>query len=241
MIVYHFAALADNLTPADLDEALSNGWFRMRQAIFTTTHLNTEDCYRVHWLRYPMADIQAHRSHEKIRKRNGLLRVEIESVADIKAEHEQLYSRYRASINFGAESIHEALYGDSPVGDSAYATHTISIYNGNKLIAGGYFDTGKFSAASILHFYDPEYKRNSLGKYLMLVTIDFLKARGFKFYYPGYVIAGKSKMDYKLFIGREAAQYFEPATAAWRSFEASILLPEKLSEHERNKVIIALS
>src|SRR5436190_3029313 len=229
MIAYHFAAAADNLTPADLDHALSMGWFRMRQAIFTTTHLNLEECHRVHWLRYALTEIRDHRSHRQIRKKNSSYRVEIQLLEEVHAEQEELYSRYRAGIDFGAGSIHESLFGDDLNQFNPYTTHCISIYDKHKLIAGGYFDTGEVSAASILHFYDPAYKRNSPGKYLILVTVDFLRSQGFQLYYPGYVIAGKRKMDYKLFLGKEAAKYFDPATNSWKYFDDGILVPEVLS------------
>jgi arginyl-tRNA--protein-N-Asp/Glu arginylyltransferase len=240
IIAYHFAIAPEKVASVDLDTALSRGWFRMRQIIFTTTHLNPEECLRVHWLRYVLSKIRGHHSHRQIRKVNGRFAVEIKPLVVISVEHEELYSKYHAAINFGADSIHQALIGEDE-DRRVFTTHCISIREGDKLIAAGYFDTGKHSAASILHFYDPEYKRCSLGKYLILVTADFLKANRFKLYYPGYVIAGKSKMNYKLFVGAEATQYFDPGTRSWKDFDDKILLPENLTEEERDKVIIALS
>jgi arginyl-tRNA--protein-N-Asp/Glu arginylyltransferase len=240
MIAYHYAAAADNFTPVDLDRALSLGWFRMRQFIFTTTHLNPEECNRVHWLRYPLREIRSHRSHRHIQKINSLFRVLIDRHTQIRADHEELYSRYHRENNFGAESIFQALIGEDE-DRSVFKTYCISVYDGDQLVAGGYFDTGELSAASILHFYDPQYKRNSLGKYLMLITADYLRAQGFQYYYPGYVIAGKTKMDYKLFIGKEATQYFDPSSHSWKYFEDSILLPETLTEEYKRKVILAFS
>jgi hypothetical protein len=36
-------------------------------------------------------------------------------------------------------------------------------------------------------------------------------------------VEGHSKMDYKLFLGKEQAQYFDPETVTWKYFQESIL------------------
>ena len=148
----------------------------------------------------------------------------IEDFETIRPDHQELHRRYRDSINFdGADSIQASLFGEASTDTNIFTTKCISVFDKDVLIAGGYFDVGKISAASILHFFDPEYKRFGLGKYLILVTIDYLKQQGFTLYYPGYVVEGLSKMDYKLFLGREAARYFEPETLAWKYFDERIL------------------
>jgi arginine-tRNA-protein transferase len=82
---------------------------------------------------------------------------------------------------------------------------------------------GAKTAASILHFYDPTYGKYSLGKYLILLTLDYLKSQHYEFYYPGYVVEGLNKMNYKLFLGKEYAEYFDPETISWKPFQDSIL------------------
>jgi len=205
----------------------------MHQTIFTSSHLHLEESYRVHWLRYALAEIKTHTSHNRIRKRCKGFRCTIEDFS-VRSDHEEVYASYRASINFdGAGSIYSCLFGEDESGKNIYKTKCISVFDGDRLIAGGYFDLGGNSAASILHFFDPLYKDYSLGKYLMLLTVDFLKSSGYELYYPGYVIAGNDKMNYKLFIGKEATHYFAPETISWKRFEESILMEEDI---RRNKV-----
>ena len=50
-----------------------------------------------------------------------------------------------------------------------------------------------------------------------------MKAHHYAYYYPGYVVTGQSKMDYKLFLGKEAAQYFDPLTVNWNYLNERIL------------------
>lgn len=241
LFAYHKSLAPDSLPGPDLDHYLAQGWYRMHQHIFSTTHLLAEDCWRVHWLRFPLVEMKETSTHRRIRKRNQGFKVSIDEFAGIRPEHEELYGIYRGSIDFnGALSIHQSLLDEVDTNRNIFNTNCISIYDGDKLIACGYFDVGNDSSASILHFYDPGYKQYGLGKYLILLTIDYLKSNGFKFYYPGYVIAGNPKMDYKLFLGREAAYYFDPRTESWKIFEDSILKAEEYSETDKLEVIIAL-
>jgi arginyl-tRNA--protein-N-Asp/Glu arginylyltransferase len=241
VLAYHKSLSPDSLPGKDLDHYLALGWYRMHQHIFSSTHLLAEDCWKVHWLRFPVAEIGETSTQRRIRKRNQLFKVTIEDFTGIRPEHEELYSRYRGSIDFnGALTIHQSLLDEEDASRNIFKTKCISVFDGDRLIAGGYFDLGVVSSASILHFFDPEYKRFSLGKYLMLITLDFLKSNGFEFYYPGYVIAGNPKMDYKLFLGRHAAQYFDPESEDWKPFNDTILQAETYSETDKLEVIIAL-
>lgn len=225
MTPYYNSFYPEEITGADLDKLLALGWYRMHQTIFTSSHVGLEDVYRVHWLRYALHEIRSHPSHRRIRKRNSGVHYTIEDFKDIRADHARLHQRYRASIDFdGAWSIEECLFGEKDTAQNIYHTKCISVFDGDQLIAGGYFDVGDQAAASILHFFAPSYKKHSLGKYLMLITVDYLKLNHFAYYYPGYVVEGNSKMNYKLFLGKEAAQYFDPATTAWKYFQENILV-----------------
>jgi arginyl-tRNA--protein-N-Asp/Glu arginylyltransferase len=224
---YYNSIRPKRITGSDLDKLLALGWYRMNQTIFTSSHVGLEEIYRVHWLRYSLNEIKNHVSHRKIYKRNKNARFTIEDFTTIRADHSELHKQYYSSIEFdGAFSIEECLFGEESTDRNIYNTKCISIFEGDRLIAGGYFDVGENAAASILHFFDPLYRKNSLGKFLILLTIDYLKSNGYKFYYPGYVVEGNSKMNYKLFLGKEEAQYFDPATITWKYFQESILIKQ---------------
>lgn len=224
---YFYSINPDSIKESELDLLLSLGWYRMHQHVFACSHLHLEVPHRVHWLRYPLAEIKTHPSHKRIRKRCRAFRYTIEGFNGIPNDHELLYANYRQSINFdGADSVHQCLFGEAEARENIFKTHCISVFDGERLIAGGYFDVGEYAAASILHFFDPHYKNYSLGKYLMLLTVDYLTSLGYTLYYPGYLVAGNSKMNYKLFIGKEATQYFDPETAAWFHFQEHILVGE---------------
>jgi arginine-tRNA-protein transferase len=222
---YYNSFRPDELTGSDLDKLLALGWYRMHQTIFTSSHVGLEDVHRVHWLRYAIKEIIDHQSHRRIRKSNNRFHSIIEDFKSVRADHKYLHERYYDSIDFdGAISIEECLFGEEEnTTINIYHTKAISVFDGAKLIAGGYFDTGDDSASSILHFYDPLYKEYSLGKFLILLTIDYLRLNEFTYYYPGYVVEGNRKMNYKLFLGKESAQYFDPESVSWKYFSENIL------------------
>lgn len=224
---YFHSINPDSLSDSELDLFLSLGWYRMHQHIFTCSHLLLEIPHVVHWLRYPLAEIKNHTSHKRIRKRCKAFRYNIETFNGTSDTYEAIYTSYRQSINFdGADSIHQCLFGETDANQNIFKTKCISVFDGEKLVAGGYFDVGENSGTSILHFFDPYYKNYSLGKYLMLLTVDYLLSTGYTFYYPGYLVAGNPKMNYKLFIGKEATQYFDSETANWLYFKENILVAE---------------
>ena len=209
----------------ELDQLLALGFYRMHQTVFTVSHIEQNDLYRVHWLRYHVHAITDLAAHRRIRSRVKNFSHTIEDATAISAAHKQLHARYRASIDFdGAISIEECLFGNREEDKSIYHTKCISVFDGDQLIAAGYFDLGDTAAASILHFFDPQYARYSLGKYLILLTIEYLKDQGYEYYYPGYVVEGLPKMDYKLFLGKEEAEYFDPEAVAWLKFDENILI-----------------
>ncbi len=58
---------------------------------------------------------------------------------------------------------------------------------------------GKNYVAGIKNIYHPEYCKYSLGKCLMILTYRFCKVNNIEWYYPGYLVPGHTKFDYKLF------------------------------------------
>jgi arginyl-tRNA--protein-N-Asp/Glu arginylyltransferase len=209
----HFPKL---LGPEELDQYLEQGWFRMGQTIFTTNFLNLKnEFYSAIWLRIVLSEFEGDLKQQKLKKINAGFRVDFRQ-ASITPEKEELFVRYRHSISFDASSsLHHLLFGNETY--SIYTTQEINVYDGEKLIAVGFFDLGRKSAAGISSFYDPTYKKHTLGKYLIYLKIEYCKNHGFDFFYPGYFAPGYKLFDYKLDIGKSALQYLQLSTGKWKS------------------------
>ncbi|MBB6479401.1 GNAT family N-acetyltransferase [Spirochaeta isovalerica] len=211
------------------DILLSLGWYPMGQTIFTTSHLFREEDTppaRVHWLRYPVSSLADKISHRRIRKKNNSFTIELADPFIHRVELNELYEKYIAAVEFdGYKSVEKATYRSDET--NIYRSKAILVRDGDRLISCGIFHQGAVSVASVLHFYDPDYRKYSPGKYLILKTLDYCRKEGLEWYYPGYVIRGNPKMDYKLFLGQDKAQYYlpepNPLSGTWLPFSSDLL------------------
>lgn len=203
-----------SLSGEELDRYLAEGWFRMGQTIFTTNFLNfKQKFYSAIWLRIRLSECLPSKSEEKLIKANANFSVRIQRAA-LDQEKENLFARYRAQVSFEpSSSIHSLLFGKAA--DNVYDTIEITVRDGEKLIGCGFFDLGKTSTAGITSFYDPDYKKFSLGKFLIYKKIEYARVNGFDFFYPGYFVPGYSAFDYKLKLHNNAQEYFDLATSRW--------------------------
>jgi len=210
------------ISAQELDVYLANGWFRMGQSIFTTNFLRFHNkFYSSIWLRIDLINSKKSKTQQKIEKLNTKFRVEIQ-IANPTEQHEELFCKYRESMKFdAAPSVKSLLYGQQEERAllRIFDTVEINVYDVNKLIAAGFMDLGEKSAAGISCFYDADYRKYSLGKYLMYLKMDFCKQNGFHFFYPGYFAPTYPLFDYKLDLAKPTLQYLDLVTDAWIPFE----------------------
>lgn len=204
------------IEPEELDDYLSHGWFRMHQSIFTTHQLVFDDVwYNAIWLRVCLKDFCADKKYHSLQKRNRKFKTEIKK-AYVTNEHETLFARYRQSVSFETSpSVDWLLFGNKFY--NIYDTCVINVFDEEKLIGAGFFDLGKTSAAGICSFYHPDYKKYSLGKYMIYEKMFFCKSRNFQYFYPGYFVPGYAPFNYKLEIGKSALEYFDVEKQKWFS------------------------
>ena len=208
----------EHLTASQLDAYLEQGWFRMGQTIFTTNFIrNDAEIRSTIWLRLILDNFNAE-AQARLYRRNAAFRVVV-SLSEITPEKEELFSLYKQNISFeGSDSLQQLMFGLAE--RSVFATYEVDLYDGDKLVACGFFDQGATSAEGITSFYDPAYRKYSLGKYLIHLKIKYCKALGLKYFYPGYFVPGNPHFDYKLAIGREALQYLNLSSKSWEPIDS---------------------
>jgi leucyl-tRNA---protein transferase len=206
------------LNPETLDQYLEQGWFRMGQTIFTTNFLNLRDeFYSAIWLRILLSEFSEDKRQKKLMKMNAGFDMEIRP-ASITAEKELLFSKYKRAISFDASpSLQHLMFGHETY--NIYNTFEVNLFDRGHLIACGFFDIGKKSAAGITSFYDPDFKKYSLGKFLIYLKINHCKALGLQYFYPGYFAPGYVLFDYKLQMGTAALEYFQLTSNTWVSIK----------------------
>lgn len=208
----------EELLPEELDAYLARGWYRMGQSIFTTHFLCFgEQFYSAIWVRLNLANFTFSKSLRKLlRKNNSLFRTEFNR-SRITPEKEELYQLYKESFpGILAPTLRESLLDGED--SNVFDTYEVNVYEGDKLIGVSFFDVGKDSAASIMGIYDPDYQSYSIGLYTLIAEIAFCLRNNFSYFYPGYVVPGYPRFDYKLRIGK--VDYLNLATNEWQAFDS---------------------
>lgn len=197
-----------------LDDYLAKGFYRYRQLLFTTFYIEYHNVlHDVFWLRTHVPSVQLSSSAKRILKQNKRFSYTI-SPLQITEEMEALFALYRKHVTFEhAQTVHDNLFGDSL--NNIFESYVIKVYDGDTLIAFGCFDKGEKSIAGILNAYHPNYKKYSLGKYLILLKLQYCINHNITYYYTGYIGIGLHYFDYKIFPDENAIQVLLHEPAVW--------------------------
>lgn len=201
----------------DLDLYLSLGYFRMQQSVFTCRYVVFDSVFSpVFWLRIDLARAELGNRQRTLLKIRNKFSVHVKPFI-LSEELEMLYASYRNSIDFDAPaSVEECLFNGSSA--NLFDTHSIEIRDDGRLIAVGIFDCGSISIAGIMNFFDPAYRKYSLGKCLMLLKMEHAKSQRMAYYYPGYLASEYPKLNYKLFACEAATEVYDDYTDLWYPF-----------------------
>lgn len=207
------AAFPTSARGGALDAYLAAGWFRGGPFLgyFRVICLNG-DVYAVRQVRVRLEGHDFSRSLRRLLRRNGdRFRVQV-GPPKIDAERERLYALTATRFSGFMHSTLEGMLFPEDL-PSIFETRELAVFSGDELVAVSYFDIGGNSVAGLIGLYDDHFARHSLGIYTMLMEIEWSKERGLDYYYPGFVLHGDPRMDYKLRSGN--MQFMEPGRR-WR-------------------------
>ena len=209
--------LLDSVKGEILDYYLAKGWYRMGMYVFTTSIVQTEEAaFLVYWLRYAIPQIQLNKSNQSLLKKNQHFTVSYQHLT-LTQELKDLHTAYYNSIKFETSpDLQEFIF---EAGREIFDTYVVEIREKGKLIAAGIFDKGQDSIAGIRIFFHPDYKKYSLGKYLILLKCNYCRIHHIKWYYPGYFSPNYPKFDYKLFVDKNSTEVFIPVENTWIAYK----------------------
>lgn len=203
------------LSPESLDWHLAKGWYRMGSTIFTTHFLFFQNRpYSAIWIRIGLKQFGFSKSQRRLLRKNAQVFEVSVGPRVIDEEHEELYARYAKEFDGRlSPTIADSL--EDYDGEVVFTTREVSVRDrvSGRLVACSYFDVGRQSAASILGIFDPKLRAFSLGYYTMLLEMQHCLDRNFRYYYPGYVVPGYQRFDYKLRLGE--AEYYDVRSDSW--------------------------
>ena len=208
----------ENLNLWELDQYLEKGWYRMGQVIFTTHFLFFgSNVYSALWLRLPLLNYQFKGTNRKLfNKITSQFKI-IVRPSEINDEKDSLYEIYADNFDGNlAPNLNDMLLEFSE--ESIYDTWEIAVYHQENLIACSFFDRGFNAIASIFAMYHPDYEKYSLGYFTLLAEIDYAINHGYTYFYPGYVVPGNKRFDYKLRIGQVA--FYDLKSEKWIDYSS---------------------
>jgi arginyl-tRNA--protein-N-Asp/Glu arginylyltransferase len=191
----------------ELDLLLANGWYRLGDSIFTTHFIKFDEIfYSAIWLRVDLSAWKNDATFHRLCNRNKQLEVRY-SKMQIRDDLRNLFRLYRANVKFKSDtSLDNLLYGESNTDN--FTSYLIEVFDQNQLVGAGVFDIGLHTAAGITSFYDPSYKKFSIGKFIIYQKMKYCQQNGIQYFYPGYVVPGYAAFDYKLDIAKAHLEYF---------------------------------
>jgi arginine-tRNA-protein transferase len=208
------------ISPAELDELLSFGWFRGRGIMFRAGIIcfNGELQSTLN-MRINVNAFTPKKSHRKLLRRNReKFRIQW-GAPKWDEEHNLIFKHH--SLRFSErtnESLSDSYLLEGP--ERQFDEFECSVFYEDRLIAFSYVDIGAQSMASIMCSFDSEFDGDSLGIYTMLEELEFAKKMGLQWYYPGYVLDHCRSFDYKLSLA--PVEWLMP-DQTWQSGERSIL------------------
>lgn len=204
----------NQVTPAQLDHLLANGWRHFGTEFFRySLAVDQGAIRRVMPLRIRLANFVLSRSQRRILARNRDTELRI-SPAAIDPVVEDLFARHK---NRFTDNVPDSIYDFmSPQPATVPCRNDqLVVCQAGRVIAVGFLDLGQQAASAVYALFDPDQSSRSLGIYLILRGIDYAKELGLQYYYPGYAYVEPSFYDYKKrFSGLE---YFD-WQAGWKPF-----------------------
>ena len=206
----------DNLHGVALDKYLEKGWFRAGQYIYTIQHLLLDGAiYSPIRVRLALKGYQFRKGLRKLIKKNQIFQTDFQASV-ITDEKEILYHHHIQRLEgFVSPTLRDSLMDGGL--NNIYDTYEVQVYDEDQLIATSFFDLGEKTMASINGIFHNDYEKYSLGFYTMLMEIKFGIENDFEYYYPGYVIPGYPKFDYKLRIGE--VEFYDANKDIWYTIE----------------------
>lgn len=227
------------LSPSRYDSYLAAGWFRGSVMLYKMDLLCVEDdLFSVVNIRLNLAEYSHKKRMRKLLRRNNKQFRYVIKDASIDQDRERLYQLQKGKFKgFIHNTLRDYLNAGFPA--TVFDTKEVAVYEGERLVAVSYFDVGQTSIASLLGLYDEDYNHYSLGKYTMLLEIEYALLKDKKLYYPGYVLDKKSSFNYKLQLGDYEFYNKNKRWVKYDSFRSEDTLAWKLKQaHEELKAAL---
>jgi len=212
----------DNCTTSKYDALLQRGYRRFGKLFFNPICENCNECLSV---RINAKAFKFSRSFKRVLKKNKDVKIVFKRPT-LTPSHLNLHQKYHTFMNshrgWNTDDTSVSGYFRSFVeGFMEYGYEFLYILDG-KIIGVALVDVLPSGISAIYCFYDPDYKKRSIGTFSILNHINFCKRNGLNFVYLGYWVKENTSLKYKenfkpfeVLVGRP--DEFSPAI--WEKYE----------------------
>ena len=181
---------------SEMDRFWAEGWrhfgiyfFRYRIAI------HGGKVFSVLPLRIDLARFTLKRSQRRVLGINGDTKTRIQPTSIDKAKR-ALFDKHRTRFKENTPNSLSDFLSPFPA-TVPCRSFELCVYLGTKLIGVTFLDLGETATSAVYAIYDPAEAKRSPGILMMLRSIEFSRAQGYRYYYPGYAYREPYAYDYK--------------------------------------------
>jgi len=147
-------------------------------------------------LRLDVADFQPSKSQRRVLRRNADVIVRL-APATVDEKREAMFQRHKTRFK---SNIPDSLRDFLPEAETSRVPcecHEVQMWEDDRLLAVSYLDLGREAVSSVYAIFEPKAARRSPGIFTLLQEIEFARASGRRFLYPGYATVEPGHYDYK--------------------------------------------
>jgi arginine-tRNA-protein transferase len=205
---------AAQVTAPQLDALLAGGWRHFGSLFFRYSAQHAADgaLQTIMPLRIELARFTPGKSQRRVLRRNADIRWEVipaRAGDDVQALFHSHKQRFKDNV---PDSIFDFIAPGRP-GVAPCPCLEFRALAGGELVAASFLALGETATSSIYAVFDPAHAARSLGTLTLLKEIEFSRARGCHFLYPGYATREPGAYDYKKRFA--ATQALDWADGGW--------------------------
>lgn len=208
----------------DIIDSLMSQGFRRSGNIFYQNDCPACDCcisYRLDLKKFKIS-----KSQQRILKKNRDLHILINKPMPT-GRKKNIYLRYQYLKHYNKPSfpggprkefdfINNLSIMMEQMYENALSCLEMEVFLGEKIIGFSIMDLGLVGASMVYLVFDPKFEKRSIGKYIILKTIEWALTEGYKYLYLGFYIPQHTKMDYKSQFG--PGERLNPYIFKWGPF-----------------------
>ena len=210
------AQLVASIASSEYEAKMEAGWRKFGRLLFRPV---CSDCSECRSLRVRPAQFQPDRIQRRAVRRNADLTVRIQPPT-LTPDRMALWNRYHARQSerkgWPGSTANPWQYAFTYVKNPVPSVE-VAAYQGEELVGIALLDVTPNSLSGIYHYHDPDLCDRSLGKFLMLRSIQAAREMGKEYFYLGYYVAGCGSMAYK--AGFRPSEVRGP-DGIWRPFDS---------------------